>query len=310
MARAPIRRRVRATRLVAIAALASLATSCTVSLGEPGPPTPPTAAASSSPSPTATASPTGGFAGGAAAPRRCGEPLNGFALSVRGGRGVSSADVAEVGRDAREARSFYRAKVPLCDRGRVVVRVLGRSKGLVAAQTHVSDVPAFRIDVFTGGAAWARTPSSYRTVIVLHEWYHVLQFAELDCGPPMCRALRGHVPDWLIEGSAVYESLRAADDLQVLPYGLSRSAEIRIAAADHEPLERLEDIRVPGANYAVAFAAAELLSSLGGRDALRRFWERAGASGRWQDAFRQVFHRSVDAFYRRFAAYRAAGFRG
>jgi hypothetical protein len=228
---------------------------------------------------------------------------------VHGGKGVSPADVAEVQRDAREARSYYRVKVPICDRGRVTVRVLDRSKGAVAAQTHVSNVPVFRIDVFAGGTPWERTPSAYRTVILLHEWYHVLQFTYLDCGPPACRTLHGHLPDWLIEGSAVYESLRAADDLHVLPFALARSGEVRVAATDHDPLERLSEIRTPGANYAVAFAAAELLSTLGGRGALTRFWHQAGATGRWQDAFRRVFHRSVEAFYRRFAAYRSGGFR-
>jgi hypothetical protein len=222
---------------------------------------------------------------------------------------VPAADLADVQRGLRAARSYYRATVPICDPGKVGVHVLSRSKGNIAAQTHVSEIPDFRIEVFAHGPAWQQTPTAYRSIIMLHEWYHVLEFSLLDCGPPECHGLRGHVPDWLIEGAAVYGSLRAADDLHIIFYSLTRATQIRIAATDHEPLDHLTHITSPGTNYAVAFAAVELLVALAGRSSLERFWREAGATGGWQGAFQRAFHVSIDAFYRRFAGYRARGFR-
>jgi hypothetical protein len=46
-----------------------------------------------------------------------------------------------------------------------------------------------------------------------------------------------------------------------------------------------------------------------GARALVRFWERAGATGRWQAAFVETFDTTTRRFYIEFAAYRARGFR-
>src|SRR5207249_3719027 len=94
----------------------------------------------------------------------CLEPLDRFRLSVEARRGVPADRLTEVRRAATEARDFYRVQVPVCRLGRVDVRVLDRSKGNVAAQTHVDHVPRFRIDVFASGPAWARTPFALRAV--------------------------------------------------------------------------------------------------------------------------------------------------
>jgi hypothetical protein len=293
-------------RTIQAAILAILASACTIGYDVAGSPTPTASVTSSAGAPTS--SPTASVSA-TPAPSHCSEALTSFHVSVEAQPGVSQTDLADVRRGARAARAYYRARVPICDPGKVAVHVLDRSKGNVAAQTHVSDVPDFRIDVFAHGLAWERTPSAYRSIIMLHEWYHVLEFSFLDCGPPECRGLRGHVPDWLIEGAAVYESLRAADDLHIVFYSLTRQTQIRIAGTDHEPLSRLTNITSPGSNYSVAFAAVDLLAALGGRSSLERFWRAAGATGGWKGAFQRAFHVSVDAFYQRFAAYRARGFR-
>jgi hypothetical protein len=286
--------------------LAVLASSCTLGFDVGGPSTP--TASVTSPSGAQTPLPTTSPST-LPAPSHCSEAFSRFDASVEARQGASKADLADVQRGARAARSYFRAQVPICDRGTVAVHVLGRSKGNVAAQTHVDDVPDFRIDVFAHGLAWERTPSAYRSIIVLHEWYHVLEFSFLDCGPPECRGLRAHVPDWLVEGAAVYESLRAADDLHIVFYSLTRQTQIRTAGTNHEPLSRLTHITSPGSSYSVAFAAVELLVSLGGRSSLERFWRRTGATGGWKGAFERAFHVSVDTFYQRFAVYRAGGFR-
>jgi hypothetical protein len=292
--------------ILPLSILAILSPACTIGFDVAAAPTP-TPSLSRSPT-SATPVPTG-TPPPLPAPAHCSQALRGFRLSVKSQHGVSQADLADVQRGAREARSFYRVRVPVCDPGKVAIHVLDRSKGTIAAQTNVSDVPDFRIDVFAHGPAWEQTPSVYRSIIMLHEWYHVLEFSFLVCGPPECRGLRGHVPDWLVEGAAVYESLHAADDLHIIFFGLTRQTQIRVAGSDHEPLDRLTHITTPGASYSVGFAAVELLVALGGRGSLERFWRVAGATGRWMGAFQRAFRLSIAAFYRRFAAYRADGFR-
>jgi hypothetical protein len=293
-------------RILPATILAVLTSACTVGFDVGGAPTPTASVISPSGAPT---SPTTASPSALPAPSHCSEALSGFHVSVDARQGVSHADLADVRRGVRAARSYYRAQVPICDPGKVAVHVVDRSKGNVAAQTHVSDVPDFRIDVFAHGLAWQRTPSAYRSIIMLHEWYHVLEFSFLDCGPPECRGLRGHVPDWLVEGAAVYESLRAADALHIIFYSLTRQTQIRIAGTDHDPLSRLTHITSPGSNYSVAFAAVDLLVALGGRSSLARFWRGTGATGGWKGAFERAFHVSTGAFYERFAVYRATGFR-
>jgi hypothetical protein len=295
-------------RRLGIIVLLALTPACTIGFNVGGSPSPQAGSASPSGPPSATPSATSSPEQ-PSAPTHCGEPLSGFRLSFDSQAGVSSADRADVERGAREARDYFRVQVPICDPGKIAVRVLERSKGNIAAETHVNDVPDFRIDVFAHGLAWERTSSASRSIIMLHEWYHVLQFSFLDCGPPECHFLRGHVPDWLIEGGAVYASLKAADDLHIAFYSITRANQIRIASTDHEPLSSLTQISSPGTNYSVAFAAVELLSSLGGRASLQRFWQLAGKTGGWKLAFSRVFHLTIDRFYGRFAAYRAAGFR-
>jgi hypothetical protein len=302
---APSRGWVSVVAIVAILALLTPACSVGFDVAGSATPTPSVAPSpSGTPSPSATGSPSAH-----PAPAHCSEALSSLRLSFQAQKAVPGSDLADVERAAREARSYYRVRVPVCDPGKVAVHVLSRSKGAIAAQTHVSDVPDFRIDVFAHGPAWQRTPSAYRAIILLHEWYHVVEFSFLDCGPPECRGLRGRVPDWLVEGAAVYASLQAADDLHIIFYSLTRANQIRIAETDHEPLDRLTDISSPGSNYSVAFAAVELLVALGGHDALERFWRTAGATGGWKGAFERAFHLPLDAFYRRFASYRANGFR-
>jgi hypothetical protein len=300
----------RATRwrrsIVPLTILALLSPACTIGFDVGAAPTP-TASLTATPI-SATPVPTGSPST-LPAPTHCSQALSRFHLSIQSQHGVAQADVADVQRGAREARSYYRVRVPVCDPGKVSVHVLDRSKGTIAAQTNVSDVPDFRIDVFAHGPAWEQTPSVYRSIILLHEWYHVLEFSFLACGPPECQGLRGHIPDWLVEGAAVYESLQAADDLHIIFFSLTRPTQIRIAGSDHVPLDRLTHITTPGGSYSVGFAAVELLVALGGRGSLERFWRVTGATGRWMGAFRRAFGVSVAAFYRRFAAYRADGFR-
>ena len=93
----------------------------------------------------------------------------------------------------------------------------------------------------------------------------------------------------------------------VLFYSFIRRYELFRAGQVDTPLERIKEART-SADYGLAFAAVELLASEAGRDSLLDFWEQAGASGRWESVFPDVFGTTPAKFYREFAAYRGAGF--
>lgn len=236
----------------------------------------------------------------------CGYQLSSFSVSVHAREGVSSDELQDVQRGVRLAQDAYPAKIPTCEKGEVRVEVLDRDRGSVAGQTIVQNAPDFRIEIFAKGA-FGRTPSAYRPIVILHEWYHVLQFAFIDCGE-RCLPLSEPIPDWLIEGAAVEESLAEAADLHIGFYSFFRAGEIAQAERVEETLESLSKIRLPGDRYGLAFAAVEQLVAEHGHGSLERLWARTGATGDWELAFRETFGQPVARFYRDFESYRAAGF--
>ena len=166
--------------------------------------------------------------------------------------------------------------------------------------------PSFQIELFASGA-FGSTPPSFRSVVLMHEWYHVLEFAFTDCGR-RCRPLVDPVPDWLIEGAALEESLFAAADRHIGFYSFFRAGQIAQAQRVRKPLRDLSSIGRPGTEYGLAFAAVELLVARNGHDALQAFWERTGATGDWERAFRQAFGEPVHRYYKQFETYRRGGF--
>jgi hypothetical protein len=237
----------------------------------------------------------------------CGYQLSSFDVSVHAKNGVAADLLEDVQQGVRLAQDAYRAKIPTCEKGGVDVEVLDRDRGSVAGQTLVQDAPQFTIEIFAKGA-FGETPLTFRPIILLHEWYHVLQFAFIDCGE-RCLPLSEPVPDWLIEGAAVEESLSEAADLQISFYSFFRAEEIAQAERVDETLESLSKIRLPGDRYGLAFAAVELLVVQHGHRSLQRLWARTGATGDWQVAFRRTFGEPVARFYREFESYRANAFR-
>jgi hypothetical protein len=228
-------------------------------------------------------------------------------VSIHARNGVAADILDDVREGVRIARDAYRAKIPTCEKGEVRVEVIDRDRGTIAGQTFVQNAPDFRIEIFARGA-FARIPSTFRPIIVLHEWYHVLQFSFIDCGE-RCLPLSEPVPDWLIEGAAVEESLAEAADVQIGFYSLFRSSEIAQAERVDQPLEKLTRIKRPDSRYGLAFAAVELLVAQHGHAFLERLWARTGSTGDWELAFRRTFGEPVARFYKEFEAYREAGFR-
>ncbi|HEV8565112.1 MAG TPA: hypothetical protein VGR41_09355 [Actinomycetota bacterium] len=286
----------RGRRTVALVVSIILLSSCSGS-GKPHT-TDPSPVPSRSASTTPSASP---------ADEHCGYQLSSFDVSVHAQSGVGADELQDVRQGVRLAQDAYRAKIPTCEKGTIRVEVLERDRGSVAGQTLVQNAPDFKMQIFAKGA-FGRTPSAFRPIVLLHEWYHVLQFALIDCGKG-CLPLSEPVPDWLIEGAAVEESLSEAADLHISFYSFFRAGEIAQAERVEETLESLAKIRLPGDRYGLAFAAVELLVAQHGHGSLERLWARTGTTGAWQLAFRRTFEEPVARFYREFETYRANGFR-
>ena len=293
------RPRRRPLRLLSLYAV-SLTSCVSVTLGAPPPPS--AAAPSPSASPTATPSPTPG-----PDPEHCTTPLAGYGLEVRSTGDVTSDDERVVSAALRLAQSAYDVRVPECEPGDVEAVVLDRANERFAAATLVTDVPHFRIQVYAVGSEWQRTPRSQIPIIMLHEWYHVVQYSFLGCA--RCHAQVRAIPEWLIEGSAEYSAARAAQDQRVLFYSFIRRYELFRAGQVATPLQRMGEASTT-AEYGLSFAAVELLVSKSGPGSLLEFWQTSGETGRWEAAFPEAFGTTPAAFYRDFARYRAGGFRG
>jgi hypothetical protein len=286
-------------RLLSIAAVAL--TSCvSVSLGAPAPSTTgatPTPSPSAGPSPSPTPD-----------EEHCSTKLSEYRLEVRSTGDVSRQDERLVAAGLRLAQDTYDVRVPECEPGDVEAVVLDRENERFAAGTLVTGAPHFEIQVYAGGTAWQRTPRAQIPIIMLHEWYHVLQYSFLGCDAPRCHVQVRRVPEWLIEGSAEYAAARAAQDQRILFYSFIHRFELARAAQTDTLLDRIDEART-SADYGLAFAAVELLVERSGPASLLEFWEQAGATGRWESAFPDAFGTTPAAFYRDFAAYRSAGFR-
>ena len=260
-------------------------------------PTPPSSR-SASPSPTLPSTQSS----------ECFTKLSTYRLGIRRTGAVTAADERVVASALRLARRHFDVRVPKCEPGNVSASVLDRTNDQFAAGTFVSAAPHFRIEIYAGGRAWARTPPAQVPLTILHEWYHVLQHSLLSCDPPRCRVQPGPIPGWLIEGGAEFAAVQAARDERLPFSSLLRRSELDRAAQVHIPLQRIHEIRT-SAEYGLAFAAVELLVRRADPDALMRFWRRAGSSGSWERAFADAFGTTPARFYRAFAAYRARGFR-
>ena len=260
-------------------------------------------AASPAASPSVTASP----GSEPPDPETCSSKLSSYRLYVRRTGKVTAQDERVVAEGLRLAQGHFDVRVPECEPGAVRASVLDRENDRFAAGTFVSDAPEFRIEVYAGGSAWQQTPRPQVPLLMLHEWYHVLQYSFLQCGEPGCTPQVRPVPEWLIEGSAEYAAAQAAQDERVIFFSFVRRYELTRAAQVDTPLQRLHQVRT-GGDYGLAFAAVELLVQDAGSGALLDFWEAAGSRGRWKAAFPDAFGTTTARFYRTFAAYRARGF--
>ncbi len=156
---------------------------------------------------------------------------------------------------------------------------------------------------------WLNIPQTERMRLAAHEYFHQIQFALSGRNLPVLPA-----PDWLVEGSADYESFRVFAD-----YQFHESERIRDISKDmigglHNPLNSLDTMDQARAEdskaaYTLGLVATEFLTKNYGEETiLKKFWEIRATTRTWQDAFRSAFGITTNDFYNKFEEYRRVNF--
>ncbi len=126
--------------------------------------------------------------------------------------------------------------------------------------------------------------------ILSHEYFHVLQ-GELSEHSLMA------TPRWLVEGSAVYESMLYSGFWERY-----RPAAVVLSANNDGALRDLEQFDVADAPHAYGLGAlaSEWLAEQTGGNPQVKYWQLLGGSATWEDAFESAFGIAVDESYEAF----------
>jgi hypothetical protein len=140
-----------------------------------------------------------------------------------------------------------------------------------------------------------------RKEIAGHEYVHVWQGHQGAAG-----CLSG--PIWLVEGMPESISYRAMiRDGLIQQSALDLFEKRWVASARYVPLSELESAFPNDTNpYNVGWLAVDRVLAPGSQVALRSYCERVGNGQPWRTAFAAAFGESIDSFYSRFEAFRAA----
>jgi hypothetical protein len=248
--------------------------------------------------PTASASASG-----------CTSSVSDFKLTFDFGAGLPKADKELIHRATETAREYYDIQVPACPDPSVVTHVVNGSNSNIAALATFTDRGSATVFVYAGGA-WPTLTQPQKLQILLHEWYHVVQFPFRTCSryTSECPGPTVHIPDWFIEGTAEYESVRAAASLGKAPFGPARRKRLAVARTEtSKPLQHMRYLSTYQ-QYTVAFGAVDYLLSNSSEQALRDFWPLIAHTGNFTKAFTTAFGISPGDFYAGFARYRAHGY--
>ncbi len=255
-------------------------------------------------------SPSRGSTATTATPSGCTSRISDFKLTFDYGAALAEADRLLIHRATDTARTYYDIAVPACPDPSVVTHVVNGSNGNIAALAAPTDRGSSTVFVYAGGA-WPTLTQPQKLQILLHEWYHVVQFPFRTCSQytSECPYPTVHIPGWFVEGTAEYESVRAAATLGKAPFAAERAKRFAVARTyTSEPLQRMISL-TSYEEYTVAFGAVDYLVSKTGEPALRDFWPLVAKTGNFTKAFTQAFGISPDTFYAGFAKYRANGYR-
>ncbi len=195
---------------------------------------------------------------------------------------VPRSDRTDVRQASLRARAYYHVSTSSCAQERVVVFAHASSNRHAIALTHGWS----SIEVFTKTASWLAASSTDRMVVMLHEWYHVVQARLASAG-------FSKVPIWLIEGSAEWSARKAASDIGLFAtFDVPRASELALARFAAVTLARWKRFATPK----------------DGRQRLLRFFKLMGERFAWPAAFRRAFGITARRFMRSFSAYRNRGF--
>ena len=240
----------------------------------------------------------------------CSARVSDFKLAFDYGAALATADKLLIHRATETARTYYDIAVPACPDPSVVTHVVNGSDGTIAALASATDRGSSTVFVFAGGA-WPTLTQPQKLQILLHEWYHVVQIPFRTCSQytSECPYPTVHIPGWFVEGTAEYESVRAAATLGKAPFAAERAKRLAVARTyTSKPLQRMISL-TSYEEYTVAFGALDYLISQTSEQALRDFWPLIAKTGNFTKAFTQAFGMSPDALYAGFAKYRANGYR-
>jgi hypothetical protein len=243
-------------------------------------------------------------------PAGCFSSVSDFKLTFDYGAGLPKADKLLIHRATETARHYYDIRVPACPDPSVVTHVVNGSNGNIAALASPTDRGSATVIVYAGGA-WPTLTQPQKLQILLHEWYHVVQYPFRTCSQysTECPVPTVHIPGWFIEGTAEFESVRAAATLGKAPFASERAERLDTARTEtSKPLQRMRVLQT-FQEYTVAFGAVDYLISKSGDQALRAFWPLIAETGNFTKAFTGAFAMTPSDFYDGFATYRQHGYR-
>ncbi len=221
------------------------------------------------------------------------------------GDGVSAQDIQEVHEGVDRTAAYIRDTIGGPLRRAVEVRVyVGGSEAVCC----LADPSGFRIVV--NHRTWRTPPApapdtwsatTERKEIAGHEYAHVWQGHQGAVG-----CLGG--PIWLVEGMPESISYRAMiRDGLIAQQALDLFEKRWVGSARYVPLRELETAFPTDAHpYNVSWLAVDRVLAPGAQGSLRSYCERVGNGQPWRVAFAAAFGESIDSFYSRFEAYRAA----
>jgi hypothetical protein len=156
-----------------------------------------------------------------------------------------------------------------------------------------------------------------------HELFHIYQYGlgsltefdiDLsDIGVDSRYIVRSTGPTWLMEGAAIFQSLRARNKAGLYPtYEQRREGwYVPQARSVDTPLDEMETsagLSAGSGGYPYGTMATELLASRAGEKALLSYWSVMGPETPWREAFQTAFGMTIEEFYVLFEEHRAAGF--
>lgn len=178
-----------------------------------------------------------------------------------------------------------------------------RSARIVAARDHI---------VVVANPAWYGLEDGTRTIVLAHEYFHVLQNVRSGPLPPATSrdAVGAAGPLWLREGGGHYAQWKIGEDLGAACVGVEEHRLGAMSASTSVPLShlharaRFDEAGTDEAHVVAALAVRELAETRGDASLLA-FFDELGRGVAWPEAFRAAFGTDASAFEAAFDASRA-----